>query len=117
MNLLALIFALFFALMAIGFALLCRMRKSWNPVTYLSLGYMILAAAVFLVTAFVKGFEIKLVVLLVLAAAVFLWAVVDLVKKIRSSAFRLYHVFLTLIYLFLTVLVVLRAFGVHFVLR
>lgn len=114
MNILALIFAIFFTVLAVSFALLCKMRNSWNPTTLLSLGFMVLAALTFWVTTFAaRNGQIKMVVCIVLAAAVFLWAIVDFVKKIKSGNYRIHQFIYTLLYLILIAILVLRGFGIH----
>lgn len=114
MNILALIFAIFFTVMGISFALLCKMRRSWNPTTYLSLGFMAFAALTFWITTFAeRNGQIKMIVCIVLAAAVLLWAIVDFIKKIKSGTYRIHQFIYTLLYLSLIAILLLRGFGIH----
>lgn len=111
MRFLALIFAIFFALLAAGFALLLhKLRKNRTFTAYLAFGYMIAASLVFLVSAILGIEQVRLIVCVVLAGALLLWAVVDLAKKVRTHTFRLHQGVWILLYLALIAIILLRAF-------
>ena len=113
MNWLALLFALFFTGLCIGFALLCKLRNSWNPTAYLALGFMALAALIFWLTTFLRSANVQLIICFVLAAAVLLYAIVDFVKKKKAGNYHLHQAIYTLLYLALIVILLLRAFRIY----
>ncbi len=113
MNILALIFAVFFTALVVLYSVIITRKKSWKVSSLLAAAFMILAALVFWLTAFLRLGRVKLIICLVLASAVLLWTVSDFVKRKKAGNYRIHEAIFTLLYLIIIAILVLRGFGIH----